>query len=85
LEGELRVEPALHFRSYTIIHQLWKGNQYVQQPARWTVLSSKHPGGLPFNKEDLRDLTMAECVQRDLENYPQDMIERLLAEGHPLA
>jgi hypothetical protein len=49
------------------------------------VRSIKQPEGaeqgLPFNTENLRDPTEAECVLRYLEALPQEVIDRLLARG----
>jgi hypothetical protein len=46
----------------------------------------KHPDDLlPFNKEDLRDPDQCDLVRAALENYPRDLIDRLLAEdGRPI-
>ena len=41
--------------------------------------------GLPFNEEDLRDPTEAECVRQYLERYPRRAVEELLCKmGQPL-
>jgi DNA invertase Pin-like site-specific DNA recombinase len=88
-EAQVWFADGEHYRSYIIIHRPSRSNgKGGTLPGRWWVKSIKHPeaaeAGFPFNVEDLRDSTQAECVKSFLENYPKNMIERLLAKGHPL-
>jgi len=77
------------YRSYIIIHRPSKSNgKGGTVPGRWWVNSIRQPdgieAGLPFNTEDLRDAEQAGWIKDYLENYPQNLIERFLREGHPL-
>jgi DNA invertase Pin-like site-specific DNA recombinase len=74
------------YRSYFILHRAARGNGKTRTtPGRWAFRSMTHPedarAGLPFNTEDLRDSDEAEWVRGFLEEYPTDMIDRLLAQG----
>jgi hypothetical protein len=74
------------YRSYLIIHRPPHANKHGVRSGRWVVRSIKHPDdGLDMiENHDLRNPDDAEGTRGFLENYPQDMIERLLAEGQPL-
>src|SRR5262249_54837110 len=78
------------YRSYQLFFRPAKGNGQVgvRQPGRLYSSSIRHPDaakvGVPFGRDDLRDRAEAGWVQNFLENFPQDMINKALAEGHPL-
>jgi DNA invertase Pin-like site-specific DNA recombinase len=70
------------YRSYIIVYrQAGRG-----VAGRWFALSIKHPDdGLDMIENyDLRNRDEVEGTKGFLENYPLDMIERLLAKGQPL-
>lgn len=68
------------FRTFFVIHQHGcRAGGREGREARWMVQALKHPHSeLPFNNEDLRDLDQASCVEGALQNYPMDMIKKLL-------
>jgi DNA invertase Pin-like site-specific DNA recombinase len=68
-------------RSYTIIHRRSRAGNH---PAATWCGSIRHPSGLPFNMEGLKDPDDVESVRQFLDNYPQDLMDRLLR-GEPLA
>jgi hypothetical protein len=79
-----RTDGAPHtFRSYLVALRGGTGNQNGRTPARWCVLSQRQPV-LPDDATDVwgdLDLrTEAATVAAGLEAYPQDVIDRLLAE-----
>lgn len=83
-------------RNYLIAHRPARAASGVREPARYAVLSVKHPDdGLPFSRFDLRhqDLTVDEHGRdwggvteavATLETYPLEMIDRLIRAGRPL-
>jgi DNA invertase Pin-like site-specific DNA recombinase len=79
------------FRTYLILYRPARGNARRTLPARFYVSSLRQPDaarlGIPFGMEDLRDGGEygmdIDLVRSFLENYPADMIDKLLAEdGH---
>ena len=92
-EAQVNFTGGSYWRNYFIIHRpaQWVGNGRggKLRPGRWCCLTITHPEdarrGLPFNTEDLRDPTEAECVRRYLELYPRRAVEELLCKmGQPV-
>jgi hypothetical protein len=67
------------WRDYLLLHRPPKANARVRTPGRWYVASARD-----FDPGDLRDREEARQMEEFLRRYPQDLIERLLAQGHPL-
>lgn len=73
------------YRSYLIFHRPARSNGKSRVEGAWCCRSITHPDdGLPFYSGDLRDSQEALWAQEGLENYPRDMIERLLRDGEPM-
>jgi hypothetical protein len=68
-------------RSFTIIH---KRATASNRPAKTWCGSMKHPDGLPFNEEDLRNPDDVDGVRQYLESFPKHRMDWLLCD-EPLA
>lgn len=72
------------YRSYMLIVRSPQANQIVRATGRYYVASVKHPDdGLDMiENHDLRNPGDADMTRRVLEEYPTDLIDRLLAGKH---
>jgi DNA invertase Pin-like site-specific DNA recombinase len=67
------------YRDYLIIHRPPRSNGKARQEGRWYYASARD-----WDAGDLRDPEDAAMMKSFLEEYPRDLMDRLLREGHPL-